>query len=93
MIRPEPVSLTCAHRVDSQSLKISGNSHGERLAVDHGVLVLADELEDPAASVSGSEFQRIRRELDDVVKFPNVDVECALLDALEDNWQVGFRRP
>ena len=85
MIRPEPVSLTCAHRVDSQSLKISGNSHGERLAVDHGVLVLADELEDPAESVSGSEFQRIRRELD--------DVECALLDALEDNWQVGFRRP
>ena len=93
MVGTKSVSLTRSHRVDPQALQVPGYPNGQGLAVDHGVLVLADELEDPAESVSGSEFQRIRRELDDVVKFPNVDVECALLDALEDNWQVGFRRP
>ena len=46
LLGAETISLTCAHRVDSQSLKKSGCTDSLGLAVDEGVLLWRDVLQD-----------------------------------------------
>ena len=46
LFRPEPVSLRCSHRVDPQTLEEPCRADGEGLAVDEGVVLWRDVLQD-----------------------------------------------
>ncbi len=55
LLRSESVPLTRAHRIDSQSLKKPGSPDGKRLAVDQGVVLRRNGLQDSIEIGAGAE--------------------------------------
>ena len=72
LLRSEPVSLTCSHRVDTQALEEPGRADGLWLAVDEGVVLRRNVLQDGVEVGPGPEASLVLVDQLDVVDVPDL---------------------